>query len=64
MKENHLKRTEELKTCPNCGNEFSCSSSGKCWCFEVFISSEKLKKIEENFNSCLCPDCLNKFSND
>jgi len=21
--------------CPRCGNEFHCSKSGKCWCFEV-----------------------------
>lgn len=62
MNENHLKKLAEQKNCPNCGNDFLCSPSGKCWCFEVYVSPEKLKVIQDNFDSCLCPDCLNKFS--
>ena len=62
MKEQEKKTLTDQKVCPNCGNEFLCSSSGKCWCFEVYVSPERLKFIQDNFDSCLCPECLKTFS--
>ena len=64
MKESDLKTIIEQKVCPGCGKSFLCSPSGKCWCFEMYVSPIKLKFIEENFDSCLCPECLHKFSNE
>ena len=47
------------KTCESCGKDFSCgANTGKCWCFEVDLSRETLAKLQEDFKSCLCEDCL------
>jgi hypothetical protein len=48
--------------CPECGKSFHCSKSGKCWCYEVQLSPEKLAWIGEKYESCLCPDCLKKIA--
>jgi hypothetical protein len=52
----------ELSTCPKCGKKFHCSKSGKCWCYEVPLPLDKLEEIEELYNSCLCPSCLNEYA--
>ncbi|HVE58730.1 MAG TPA: cysteine-rich CWC family protein [Pyrinomonadaceae bacterium] len=47
------------KTCESCGKDFSCgANAGKCWCFEIDLSKETLAKLQEDFKSCLCEDCL------
>jgi hypothetical protein len=46
------------EVCPRCGKAFFCSKSGKCWCFEVYLTPEKQAFVNENFEGCLCPDCL------
>ncbi len=48
--------------CPRCGREFSCSKSGKCWCYEVFIPPDAMEEIERLYDGCLCPDCLKEFA--
>ena len=48
--------------CPRCGQEFHCSKSGKCWCFEVSLSDETRDAITANYDTCLCPSCLQHFS--
>jgi len=48
--------------CPRCGNEFHCSKSGKCWCFEVSISEKSRYEINSQYDTCLCPDCLKYFA--
>lgn len=52
----------EKETCPRCGEKFECSKSGKCWCYEVNVPINVLDKINSEYNSCLCPDCLKKLS--
>lgn len=53
---------DELSLCPRCGKQFSCSKSGKCWCYEVYLPLDKLEEIENLYDSCLCPACLNEYA--
>lgn len=53
---------QEAEYCPKCGKEFSCSKSGKCWCFEFDIPIEVQEVIKQEYDSCLCPACLLEFS--
>jgi len=55
-------KIKESSKCPKCGKSFYCSPSGKCWCYEVFVPPERLNEINDKYNSCLCPACLNAFS--
>jgi hypothetical protein len=48
--------------CPRCGNVFHCSKSGKCWCYEVMVPADRLEMIEEAYDTCLCPACLNELA--
>ena len=52
----------EPETCPRCGAKFDCGKSGKCWCFEVDVPPSVLEKIDKEYNSCLCPKCLNELA--
>ncbi|NWJ52735.1 MAG: cysteine-rich CWC family protein [Bacteroidetes bacterium] len=56
-------KSNEIKKCARCNQQFGCGASGKCWCFEVSISPEALKYIEDQYNGCLCPECLQLVSN-
>ena len=59
MKPNNL---PEKKICEVCHKEFSCGATiGKCWCFEVEISQETLEQLKQDFQNCLCEDCLKKI---
>jgi len=55
-------RNFETKKCPRCGNEFLCSTSSKCWCYDYDVPVENLEIIEEKYSSCLCPDCLKFYT--
>ncbi len=48
--------------CPRCGNYFTCSKSGKCWCYSVRVSDKARDIIDNKYDSCLCPDCLNELA--
>ena len=52
----------EKDTCPRCGKKFHCGKSGKCWCYEYDVPTSVLEKIEDEFDACLCPDCLKEFA--
>ena len=52
----------EKEKCPRCGKDFDCGKSGKCWCYERDIPTPVLEKIEQDFDGCLCPDCLYEIS--
>lgn len=56
-------KTNETKVCKRCGNTFGCGVTGKCWCYEISLDDEALKMIEDQYEGCLCPDCLNAISN-
>jgi len=53
---------DDLSLCPRCGKQFSCSKSGKCWCYEIYLPLDKLEEIENLYDSCLCPACMNEFA--
>jgi hypothetical protein len=63
-----------IKRCSKCNSEFDCfvlqSAAEKdcneqrgCWCEELFIEIETLKKLREEFDNCLCRECLNGYAN-
>jgi hypothetical protein len=52
---------QEPDICPKCGKTFICSKSGKCWCFEVNIPQNLFEKIQDQYDSCLCPDCIKEL---
>ena len=53
----------EKLICESCGKAFSCGANvGKCWCFAVELKAETLTELRENFESCLCKDCLGKLA--
>jgi hypothetical protein len=54
---------ENTLTCESCGVEFSCGAdTGKCWCFEIDLKDESLAKLREEFNNCLCENCLSEMN--
>ncbi|MBN2637957.1 MAG: cysteine-rich CWC family protein [Bacteroidales bacterium] len=48
--------------CPRCGAEFTCSKSGKCWCFSVSVPEQVRTEMEAKYDRCLCPACLKEVS--
>lgn len=53
--------SNQTLTCESCGKPFECGAkTGKCWCFEVDLDAEKLAKLREDFENCLCQECLEK----
>jgi len=52
----------EKDTCPRCGAKFQCGKGGKCWCYEVDVPQSLLEKINNEFDTCLCPDCLKELA--
>jgi ribosomal protein L34E len=52
----------EANKCPRCGSDFHCGKSGKCWCYEVDLPPSLLEKIDDTYDSCLCPDCLKEVA--
>jgi len=63
MSEERIQKPE-TKTCESCGKDFSCGANvAECWCFGVDLNKETLAKLQEDFESCLCRDCLVKTMN-
>ena len=53
---------KEKETCPRGGETFDCGKSGKCWCYEMDVPVSVLEKIVQDYEGCLCPDCLQEIS--
>lgn len=58
-----MKKTQKILdnnlTCESCGKPFECGAkTGSCWCFEVELDTEKLAELREEFQNCLCRECL------
>ena len=58
----HVKREIETSKCPKCGADFHCSTSSKCWCYEIDVPTETMEKLQEEYDGCLCPDCLKEYA--
>lgn len=52
--------------CPLCSNENKCQveASKPCWCFNVNVPQELLKKLplESQNKACICRRCLDEFN--
>ncbi len=58
-----MKPPSDKKVCESCGKEFSCGANvGECWCFAVEVKAETLTKLREDFDNCLCEDCLKNLA--
>ncbi|MBX7170059.1 MAG: cysteine-rich CWC family protein [Pyrinomonadaceae bacterium] len=48
-------------TCESCGKSFQCGAdTGNCWCFSLEITPQNLAQLKEQFQNCLCQECLKK----
>ena len=54
---------EEKESCPRCQGKFDCSKSNKCWCYEIGLDSDQLEKLNDEYKSCLCPNCIKEIMN-
>jgi hypothetical protein len=51
------------KKCSKCGTVFTCKQeTGGCWCEQFTLSKEMLHYLKEQYENCLCPECLHEFS--
>jgi hypothetical protein len=46
------------KRCSKCGAAFDCGGLFGCWCRDVNLTEETLKKLRDLYSDCLCPACL------
>ena len=59
---NPIKILIEPETCPRCGAAFTCSKSGKCWCYSVDVPENVREKMDKKYDTCLCPSCLKEVA--
>jgi hypothetical protein len=53
----------ECLICPKCESNFLCGRSEKaCWCQSMTLSHDTLTKLQKEFKGCLCPHCLEQYS--
>ena len=58
--ENSVKITE--KKCSKCGKTFGCQNLERgCWCENYQLTQEQLVYLKENFDNCLCEECILEF---
>jgi len=51
------------KQCSKCKTAFECNAEGSgCWCEGLIISQENLQVLKDDFDNCLCPDCLAQYA--
>ena len=48
-----------MKVCEACNQSFECGQYG-CWCTNLNIGENQMTWIEQSFQDCLCPRCLQK----
>ena len=47
------------KVCGACSQAFDCGQY-KCWCNKLEITEQQMTWIEQSYDDCLCPRCLQK----
>ncbi|MBR1769300.1 MAG: cysteine-rich CWC family protein [Bacteroidales bacterium] len=50
------------KTCPKCKSEFECKHNENCFCMNYRLSADKLRILKNEFDGCLCEDCLKDYA--
>jgi hypothetical protein len=52
-----------IKSCSKCKSEFECCNEQRgCWCEELYLDTETLKKLKDEFDNCLCKACLAEYA--
>ncbi|MBS4044113.1 MAG: cysteine-rich CWC family protein [Chitinophagaceae bacterium] len=53
------------KVCPNCKKTFECKAQDieNCGCHAIQIDATTLELIQNQFNDCLCVECLQNLTN-
>jgi hypothetical protein len=52
----------KLKKCPSCGNFFTCQGEDDCWCEKYQIPNKEFLRLSQDYNDCICPECLKKYA--
>jgi uncharacterized C2H2 Zn-finger protein len=54
----------ELVSCPRCEKIFECKMNNinQCFCQHLSIKKKILELLDENFDSCLCENCLQEIN--
>jgi len=50
----------EIINCDRCGKRIECKANAytKCQCSDVQLTLNEVQYISENFEGCMCADCL------
>lgn len=52
-----------VKVCSRCQEQFECCMESRgCWCEDLTLSTESLQHLREEYDNCLCPECLKLFA--
>lgn len=56
--------TDGTKQCPRCGTDFECRVDDlrHCDCVAVRVSLPVLKTLKDQYEDCLCPNCLHEIA--
>ena len=48
------------KECPRCKKTFECKHEdiANCWCMTTSIEPDAMGFIADNYEGCLCPECI------
>jgi dihydroneopterin aldolase len=61
LKRKRKNYTERSLKCSKCGKEFTCKPQGECWCGSYELSKTQLQELKENYEDCLCEECLDSI---
>lgn len=66
MRQNHIKtRYKKMeKQCPRCGKTFECRHDevDNCWCMQMEILPDAMNFILDNYEGCLCRECIDELN--
>ena len=51
----------KIKTCPECGSNFTCDGNNDCWCETVQINKREFMLLNEKYTDCICKKCLSQY---
>jgi hypothetical protein len=50
------------KRCSKCGFIFNCTNEQNgCWCEHIQLDTSTLDQLKNEFDNCLCPECLKAY---
>ncbi len=58
LKKSVLFSKYDPKSCSRCGKSFICTGHTNCPCLEIVIPEKLLDFIADNYDNCLCPECI------